>query len=192
MPRTTFLFVAASLLALTVNLPAEAGEANFEIAGGAYVSGTSHLGDEAAFGVRGGYRFTDRWAIQGSLSRTELFDIHTSYLDTGLDATFFDLSAMFFITPNRKAELFVYGGIGMARFDVGIGPIRFDTGSGRVHVPRFGATVDDEFTTHLGLGVNIQLTDRMYLRPDIRSRWLGDFDGGTVDAEPSIGLGWRF
>ena len=192
MQRTTYLLVTVSLLVLIVDLPAEAGEAHFEIAGGAYVSGTSYLGDEAAFGVRGGYRFTDRWAIQGSISRTELFDIYTPYVDAGLDATFFDVSAMFFITPSRRAELFVYGGVGMARFDLGVGPIRFGTGNGRVHVPRFGATVDDVFTTHVGLGVNIRLSDKMYLRPDIRSRWLDDFDGGTVDAEPSIGLGWRF
>ncbi len=192
--RHTFLIVlVASLLALHIHGSAEAGEANVEITAGAYVSDSGLIGDQTALGVRGGYRFTDRWAIQGSLTRTELFDLHVPFVDVDGDATFFDVSAMYFITPRRKAELFVYGGVGMARFDVGVGRIRFNTPfTGRVNIPGFNVTVEDEFTTHLGIGVNIRLNDRMYLRPDLRSRWLNDFDGGSVDFEPSLGLGWRW
>ncbi len=184
--NTSILLV--SLLALFSTPPAEAGDGNFEISAGAYVAGSGFVGDEATFGLRGGYRFTDRWGLQGSLSRVELFDLFSHYFDAEGHATFFDVSARFFITPGRRAELFVYGGIGMARVDVDV-----DHGhAGGTRVPGFGITSDDDFTTHLGLGVNIRLNKTMYLRPDVRHRWLDSFDRGTVDFEPSIRLGWRF
>ncbi len=193
MRRTSLTILLASLLAFFSTPPAAAGEGNFEIAAGAYVAGSGFVGDEAAYGLRGGYRFTERWGLQGSLSRVELFDLYGPYAGVEGDATFFDVSGQFFFTPGRRAELYLYGGIGMARFDIDVGRIRVDLPyAGRVETRGFSATFDDDFTTHIGLGVNIRLNEKMYLRPDIRHRWLGSAGGGTLDVEPSIALGWRF
>ena len=46
---------------------------------------------------------------------------------------------------------------------------------------------------HAGLGAEIGLTDRLYLRPEVRSRWSTDdlkFNDGLVSY--SLGIGWRF
>ena len=194
MKRFALTLAIASLVTFFPVSAALAGEANFEIAAGAYVSGTTgFVGEEGILGLRGGYRFTERWGLQGSLSRVDLFDAVSPFVDVDGDATFFDVSGMFFITPRRRAELFVYGGVGYARFDVDVAPIRLDLPHvGRIRLPGFGFTVEDDFTGHLGLGVNIRLSEKMYLRPDIKVRWLGSLESGTADAEPSLGLGWRF
>jgi hypothetical protein len=52
---------------------------------------------------------------------------------------------------------------------------------------------DPEATVHLGVGLEIGLSERSYLRPEVRGRWLTDelhFDEGVVDY--SVGFGWRF
>lgn len=52
---------------------------------------------------------------------------------------------------------------------------------------------DPEATVHLGVGLEIGLGERSYLRPEVRGRWLTDelhFDEGVVDY--SVGFGWRF
>ena len=83
--------------------------------------------------------------------------------------------------------------VGYARFDVDVGPIRLDLPHvGRIRFPGFGLSVEDDLTGHLGLGVNIRLSERMYLRPDLRIRWLGSLEDSNADAETSLGLGWRF
>ena len=194
MKHPVLALALASLIALLSSPPASAGEANFEIAAGAYVSGTtSFVGEEALLGLRGGWRFTDRWGLQGHLSRVDLFDAVSPFVDIDGDATFFDVSGVFFITPRRRAELFVYGGIGYARFDVEVGPIRLDLPyASPIRLPGFGFTVEDDLTGHLGLGVNIRLSERMYLRPDLRVRWLGNLESSVADVEPSLGLGWRW
>jgi Outer membrane protein beta-barrel domain len=47
-------------------------------------------------------------------------------------------------------------------------------------------------TLHLGLGAEISLGRRLFLRPEVRGRWLDH----ELDAEPavenSLGVGWRF
>ena len=50
-----------------------------------------------------------------------------------------------------------------------------------------------QFTLHAGIGAEIGLGERVYLRPEVRGRWLAkelNGDSGLVDY--SLGLGWRF
>jgi hypothetical protein len=50
-----------------------------------------------------------------------------------------------------------------------------------------------QLTLHAGIGAEIGLTERVYLRPEVRGRWLAKElrgDNGLVDY--SLGLGWRF
>jgi hypothetical protein len=50
-----------------------------------------------------------------------------------------------------------------------------------------------QLTVHAGIGAEIALSQRAYLRPEVRGRWLTKElrgDSGLVDY--SLGLGWRF
>ncbi len=182
-----------ALLAMSLLLaPAAAAQGNFEIfAGAAYSSEPGDYIGTGSVGLRGGYRFTDRWGLQGSLSRVESFDLYVPYVDFGVDATYLDASAVLFVTPRRKAELFFYGGVGVVFIDADAG-IRFHARDFAKHHTRVAVSAsDEELTAHLGVGVNIKLTQRMYLRPDLRLRWLGG-DNDSTESETTLGLGWRF
>jgi hypothetical protein len=51
----------------------------------------------------------------------------------------------------------------------------------------------EEATVHLGIGAEIRLGQRAYVRPEARGRWFTDeleFDRGLADY--SLGFGWRF
>ncbi len=179
------LAIAATLALFSFPAPAAAVESNFEIYAGGFFPDDHSDQDELTYGVRGGFRFSDRWGLQGSLGRVELWDSGGHFWDVDLNATFLDVSAMLFVNPRSKAELFFYGGPGMAFFDVGIGGV----------TPGF-VVWDDDVTLHAGAGMNLRLSDRMYLRPDVRVRWLGafddGFDDGGTDFEATLALGWKF
>ena len=117
--------------------------------------------DEEAVGARGGYRFTERWAAEGSLS----------YLQEGGEGSWLgDLSGKAYLTPGRRAELYVLGGAGRIRFPGG----------------------HTEETLNAGLGAEVALGERAYLRPDVRSRWLADELSDEPLLDYSLGIGFRF
>jgi len=46
---------------------------------------------------------------------------------------------------------------------------------------------------HAGIGAEIGLSDRIYLRPEVRGRWLTeDLNGENHLVDFSLGFGWRF
>jgi hypothetical protein len=50
-----------------------------------------------------------------------------------------------------------------------------------------------ELTLHAGIGAEIGLTERLYLRPEVRGRWLAkELDGDSGLLDYSLGIGWRF
>lgn len=120
--------------------------------------------DSESYGLRSGYRFTDTWALEGSLSR----------LNEDFGVWFGDLSAKAYLVDSKHLEVYGLAGPGFLR------------------VSAFGEH-EDRATVHLGLGAEIALGERAYLRPEVRGRWLADELGandGIVDY--SLGLGWRF
>ena len=174
---------------------AAAGQANFEIFVGEYFS-DSPIDEEPVIGVRGGYRFSDRFALQGSLSRVELVHPVISALGFDDNAIFFDVSAMWYVNPGRKAEVVLYGGPGVVGYEYGA---QFDS---RDHTDgyRFRERQDSEesATLHAGAGVAIHLNDRIYLRPDVRARWYegyssrDGFERSDTDFEATFAVGWKF
>lgn len=58
---------------------------------------------EEAIGLRAGYRFTSRWALETSLSRLAVSDANLWLAD---------LSAKAYLTPGGRAELFALAGAG--------------------------------------------------------------------------------
>jgi hypothetical protein len=130
---------------------------------GSYVRPTDSDADfhTESYGLRGGYRFSNVWALEGSLSR----------LNEDVDVWFGDLSAKAYLVHSRPIEIYALAGPGLFKVE--------DEG--------------EETTLHLGLGAEIGLGRKAYLRPEVRGRWLADelsADEGLVDY--SLGIGWRF
>lgn len=130
---------------------------------GAYVQPTDSDADldTEAYGLRGGYRFTDTWEVEGSISR----------LNEDADVFFGDVSLKANALRSERFNLYAVFGPGAYKVE----------------------SEDLEATVHAGVGVEIGLTERAYLRPEVRGRWLTDelsFDEGLVDY--SLGFGWRF
>ena len=134
----------------------------FDIFGG-YLgdSGSSH---PRTFGIRGSYRFTDVWAVEGAFAK----------VDVGGQVWFGDVSAKAYLVDTSRFEIYALGGPGRFR-------------------SRFFGDTFNQNTVHLGLGAEIGLGARAYLRPEVRGRWATDEI--TWDArltEYTLGFGWRF
>lgn len=126
--------------------------------------------DETTFGARGGYRFDERWGIEGTISRQEIDDF--------IDVYFVDVSLRRSLVQGERTELFFVGGPGLFRADFGSFPFN-DT--------------EDELALHAGLGLDIKLGERLYLRPDVRARWVdGDLFDDDIHTEATLGVGFRF
>jgi len=124
-------------------------------------SGSSH---PRTFGIRGSYRFTDNWAVEGAFAK----------VDVGGQFWFGDVSAKAYLVDTSRFEIYALGG------------------PGRFRAKAFGDTFNQN-TVHLGLGAEIGLGTRAYLRPEVRGRWATDEI--TWDArltEYTLGFGWRF
>jgi hypothetical protein len=146
-------------------MPQEANPgASIDLFGGRVVSIESSDGHSNSYGVRGGYRFGRVWALEGS----------GEHLNEGFTNWFLDLSAKASFVHANRFEIY-----GLA-------------GPGVIYVSAFGQS-NHQATVHAGLGAQIGLGDRAYLRPEVRGRWsTGDvkFNGGLVTY--SLGVGWRF
>jgi hypothetical protein len=114
-----------------------------------------------SYGLRGGYRFNNVWALEGTMAR----------LNEDVDIGFVDLSAKAYFIDTNRFEIYVLGGAGVYNVEADY----------------------EKATLHVGIGAEIGLGQRVYLRPEVRGRWLADelkADEGL--AEYSLGLGWRF
>lgn len=181
-----FLTIVVALLAFPSSR-ASAGEGNFELYGGYYFIDQSEAGDDFIYGLRGGYRFADSWGLQANVSRLNVgLAEDIPMVDVDIDVTFVEVSALWFVNPRKKAEFFVYGGVGDASIDANV-----DIGAG-FNGPPVEVNVDDSlFTYHVGAGVDVALGERTYLRPDLRARGFED-RSNDIDLELSLAIGWRF
>ena len=120
-------------------------------------------GSTRSLGLRGGYRFSRTWALEGSLSR----------LDEDAQVWFGDLSAKAYLVDTSHFELYALGGPGEFRV-------------------RVGGDEVDRSTIHLGIGAEIGLGRQAYLRPEVRRRWEINSIGSDAINEYSLGFGWKF
>src|SRR5436305_8268294 len=112
-------------------------------------------GSSQSYGLRGGYRFGQVWALEGSVS----------HLNEGFTNWFADLSAKAFFVRSNRFEIYGLAGPGLFR------------------ISAFGET-RDQATVHAGLGAQIHLGERAYLRPEVRGHWATNdlvFKDGLVD-----------
>lgn len=150
--------------------------ATFEIFAGAYQPEDNVLDTGATFGLRGGYRYSDAFGFEGSVSAFH------SDLGPGVDVDFGFFDASFKWYPGsggKKNELLLFGGPGWSRVDASAQTI-------------FGnlSVSDDSATAHIGIGGELHVGNRWYLRPEARARY---FDkGGDVDTEATLAVGFTF
>ncbi len=162
--RLSSLF-AATLLSLVFASPAsaqsEVRSPSFDLFGAHAVSNGD--GDRVhmdSYGVRGGYRFSNVWALEGSLYRSK---------DT--DSWSGDFSAKAYFLHANRFEMYAVASPGLIKV------------SGE----------NPQLILHAGLGAEIGLTSRLYLRPEVRGRWLDSgLNDGNSRVDYSLGLGWRF
>ena len=187
-PRAGLVCLAALLTSCLLSSPADAAQGTFELYSGGYRS-DSPLDDEPTFGLRGSYRFSDRWGLEATLGRAGLIDFAFT-VDT--NARFAELSALWYATPGRRAEVFFFGGLGVTSFDDEIRILRQDPDLGFRRYESISSTSEELATFHAGVGVFFTLVKGLYLRPDLRTRWLDNFADSDIDLEASVALGWRF
>jgi|CXWL01.1.fsa_nt_gi hypothetical protein len=166
--RKTLPTLFLSALILAAASPASA--ATFELFGGYYFPEESLIDDGPAYGLRGSVDMADQLALELSASRFEADDI-LGFVD--LELISIDVSAVF--DAGADDGLLFFAGPGWAFVDANA----------------FGFSASsDSLTAHAGLAFRQPLGATAYLRPDARARWFED--GGDIDVEVSIAVGWRF
>lgn len=168
-PRFKTLLCSLILAACALSILSSSAAAQTEDHGPAFdifggYLGSSGSGHPRTFGIRGSYRFTDVWAVEAAFAK----------VDIGGQVWFGDVSAKAYLVDTSRFEVYALGGPGRFR-------------------SRFFADTFNQNTVHLGLGAEIGLGARAYLRPEIRERWATDEI--TWDArltEYTLGVGWKF
>jgi len=100
--------------------------------------------------------------------------------DVELRSTFLDLSFVVHMRPSSRWVSTLYTGPGWSFLSA-------DTPEGLApNLP------DDSFAWHAGFGGKIEMTRLLYLRLAGRFRWYETVEGGDIDREATLGLGFRF
>lgn len=160
---------AFALLALAASATAqtEPGSLSFDLFGShsvVYSSSGGFTFHAESLGVRGAFHFTSVWALEAALSRSN--GNHPLWNgDLSAKATFFQAD---------RFALYALAGPGIRREDL----------AGRW---------DGVSTVHAGIGTEIALGARAYLRPEILARWpTRHFDDNHRSTDYTLGFGWRF
>lgn len=153
------------------------------------------LDDNAIFGARYTYHFTDQWGVQLSAGYGPSRATHVPSGDRDLGLTIADLDLEWDITPGYEIadhKLIGYTVVGMgfgwANLShpiygvVGTTPVRISDGNG--------------YTANIGFGAKYYLLDNLFVDFDVRYRYLSklvtNHGQGLNTAVPTLGLGYRF
>jgi hypothetical protein len=159
--------LAFALVALPVAAQDEPRGPSFELFGGAGALYSSSAGlslHTETLGARGGFSLTRVWTVEAALSRT-----------SGDPVTWNgEISAKAYFFQNERVRLFALAGPGIRHEDLSGGS-------------------SDSATVHAAIGVEIALSPKFYLRPELRSHWpTAHFDEGHRSEDLTLGVGWRF
>jgi hypothetical protein len=173
-PVLTILFMLLVRPAIPAFGQAPTG-GTFELVAGWYMPETDALGDDVTYGLRGGYRLTQAFGVEGSVTA---FQPDLENTSIGIDFYFVDASFKWYPgAGGGKHELVLFGGPGWASVNVDLGGF-------------FGSVSDDSVTAHVGLAGELSLSNSIYLRPDLRARWIEKSE--DIDVETTLALGFRF
>ncbi|MFL6234660.1 MAG: outer membrane beta-barrel protein [Thermoanaerobaculia bacterium] len=167
--RPTPLLLTCAFLALPSAAAAQ-GEPrgpSFELFGGASAIYSSSRGltlHTESFGARGGFSLTRVWTVEAALSRS-----------SGSRLTWDgEVSAKAYLLQRESFRLFALAGPGIHREDLSGGSY-------------------DAASLHAAIGAEIALSPRLYLRPEVRSRWpTAHLDERHRSEDYTLGFGWRF
>lgn len=134
--------------------------------------------DSEAFGLRYSRFFDERWGLQIAYQRED-----GAFFD---DDEILEASAQLRFFENDRLQFFGYFGAGVLRYGL------FNIDPAANTIPDLG---DDEIlSVHFGLGLDIDLGERLFLRPDVIFRRYEDIldirDSHVTDA--TIAVGYRF
>lgn len=167
--RSTLTVLVLTMMALPTAAAAqdEPRGLSFELFGGAGASSSSSEGlslHTESLGARGGFSLTRVWTVEAALSRTN--SDPTSWNG--------EVSAKAYLFQAERVRLFALAGPGIHREDLSGGSA-------------------DSTTVHAGIGVEIGLSPRFYLRPEVRSRWpTAHLNERSRSDDVTLGFGWRF
>lgn len=172
-----FVLIAGSCLGITVPAQALDSTSRLEVYGGLFFFDNQSDSEsrEEIFGVRGSYSFSPRWSVEASAGRMDLSDRVSEPGELSLDVNLWvtDLSAKLAIPLGERSSVQIVAGPSYL----------FGTGD----VDDF-----DSWGAHLGLGLEVGLGERFYLRPDVRA-YRFDVDGEELDnTQATLALGVRF
>ena len=114
----------------------------------------------------------ESWGLRGSYRFTNVWALEaalSTVRDDGVDAYFGDVSAKAYLVDSSRLEGYLLGGVGSLKVED-----------------------EEETTLHLGLGAEIRLGERAYLRPEVRGHWLAEHTDVVTFMDYSLGIGLRF
>jgi hypothetical protein len=167
----TLMLTAFALVACAASASAQRElTASLELFGShgvAYSSGGHFTFHQESIGVRGGAQFGGPFGVEASLQRSN-----------GSDTVYdFDLSAKYYFLQRERFGLYALAG------------------PGDRHEENFFGSETDRGTLHLGIGTEIGLGAKAYLRPEVRMRWpMTKSEQVATDrtTDFTLGFGWRF
>lgn len=132
-----------------------------------YSSGGHFTFHQESFGLRAGAQFGGPFGIEASLQRSN-----------GNDTVYdFDLSAKYYFIQRERFGFYALAG------------------PGDRHEHTFFGSATDRGTLHLGVGTEIGLGAKAYLRPEVLVRWPVSHSNQVATARTTdftLGFGWRF
>lgn len=167
-----WMVFALVVLLTSVGSGRAVAQGSFELYLGSYFPEGEEVDEDLTYGIRAGSRFSDRFGLQGTLGR---YETEIDFID--LETTFADLSLVWFTNPGHRAEFSIYGGPGWAFL--------------KAEADSLEASDGDSLTAHFGAGLNIPLSDRFFLRPEVRARWFEE-GGNEIDVEATLACGIKF
>ena len=174
-PGTLACASVLALLAGTASAEVTRGTGLAEVYAGWYFPDESPSGpglDDFTYGVRFGYNFADRWGFAATIGR---FETNVNELDLELEQVFVDLG----VEWNINAD-------GRYVWVMSMGP-----GWSFAEATTDGVSIDaDSLSLHLGIGMKMRMTDRFYVRPEVRLRWYEEDPEDDIEFEITVALGW--
>jgi hypothetical protein len=174
---TAAALLAAALLAFAPATNAQELSHGLEIAVGASYNSSAFDREEfdfSTFGIRYRYHWTDRWGIEASYTQQ----------DQGLNAEIYEISMRLGFYQNERVNVFAFVGSGWLSYEF-LYPLHQDS------APYLFS--NDTVVLSSGIAAEVNLGDRLYLRPDFRGRYAFDIFGPYDDftTELTLAVGYR-
>lgn len=115
----------------------------------------------------------ESWGLRGSYRFTNVWALEaalSTIREEGTDSYWGDVSLKAYVFRADRFQGYLLGGAGLLKVE----------------------DFDEETTLHLGLGAEIALGERAYLRPEVRGRWFEEDVDAVTFMDYSLGVGLRF